>query len=358
MQRVANYGSFLQAWALRRMLEELGAEVSFIDISQGRQLAGHKATGAGIYLRRAAELTTAALTGTLGGKLRNRAFYRAMRARYRDIYYGMLGLDAPAPDRFDLAVIGSDQVFNCLEANPWGFTPQLYGDIGNADRIISYAGSFGDTTVAELRHAGVAGEIADNLARLDAISVRDDNSWQVIKELTGREALRHLDPVLIYDFTSELAGRAVPAKDYIAIYTYAERITDRAEIDAICKFARSRGKRLISLFCHYDWCDESVIPPSPFDVLAWVRDADHVITDTFHGTIFSVITHSNFCTLVRRSNIMRLESLLRDLALEGRRVNTPDNIADILSAPPDYAETDGRIAAQRIRSREYLGEYL
>lgn len=360
MQRVANYGSFLQAWALKRMLAESGAEVSFIDIdvSQGRQLAAHKATGPGIYLRRAAELTAAACRGELGGKLRDRTFYRTMRARYRDIYYDMLGLGTPPPEHLDLAVIGSDQVFNCFEVNPWGFTPQLYGDISNADRIISYAGSFGNATAAALRKAGVADEIAENLARLDAISVRDDNSWRVVKELTGRDALRHLDPVLVYDFSPELAGRTVPAKDYIAVYAYAGRIADPAEIDAIRTFARTHGKRLVSLFCNYDWCDESVIPPTPFDVLAWVRDADHVVTDTFHGTIFSVINHRSFCTLVRPSNSEKLGSLLDWLALGDRRAATPGEIAGTLSSAPDYTETDRRIAAERLRTREYLRSYL
>ncbi len=358
MQRVANYGSFMQAWALKHMLQELGAGVSFIDIVPGRQLAGHKATGFGIYWNRLWELAGALFTGRLGMKMRGRRFYRAMRGRYVNEYYGLLGLDGPAPERYDLAVIGSDQVFNCFERNPWGFTTQLYGDIPQADRIISYAGSFGNATTEKLRHAGVAGQIAENLGKLAAISVRDDNSWRVVEELTGREALRHLDPVLVYDFSRELEGRSPGCADYIVVYSYAERIRDKAEIEAIRAFARRHGKRLVSIFCTYDWCDEAVIPPTPFDVLAWFRDADYIITDTFHGTIFSVITHGRFCTLVRSSNSEKLGSLLGWLALDGRRAHTPADIAAILETEPDYAATDRIIAAEKIRTREYLSDAL
>lgn len=358
MQRVANYGSFMQAWALSRMLTELGADVSFIDITPGRQLPGHNAKGFRLYWNRLWELAGALLTGRLGMKMRGRRFYRAMRAKYVDEYYGLLGLDDPAPERYDLAVIGSDQVFNCFERNPWGFTTQLYGDIPQAGRIVSYAGSFGNATLETLREVGVADEIAENLRKLEAISVRDDNSYELVKALTGREAVRHLDPVLVYDFSRELEGRFPSRKDYIVVYSYAERISDEAEIEAIRAFARRHDKRLISIFSTYDWCDEAVIPDTPFDVLAWFRDADHIITDTFHGTIFSIITHSSFCTLVRDSNSEKLGSLLRWLAVDGRRAASPNRIAGILETPPDYAETDLIIAAEKLRTREYLAASL
>ncbi|MCL2561206.1 MAG: polysaccharide pyruvyl transferase family protein [Rikenellaceae bacterium] len=358
MQRVANYGSFMQAWALRQMLSELGADVSFIDIVPGRQLPGHNAKGFRKHWVRARELAKALLTGELGMKMRGRKFYRAMRARYHDEYYTMLGLNALPPARYDLAVIGSDQVFNCFERNPWGFTTQLYGDIPQAGHIISYAGSFGNATLGDLQRAGVADEIAANLMKLDAISVRDDNSYELVRRLTGREAVKHLDPVLVYDFSRELEGRTSGRSDYIVVYAYAERIRDRAEVEAIRAFARAKGKRLVSIFSAYDWCDESVIPPTPFDVLAWIRDADYVVTDTFHGTIFSAITHRPFCTLVRASNSEKLGSLLRWLALDNRRAATSADIAAVLETPTDYAQTNRIIADEKVRTREYLAAEL
>ncbi len=358
MQRIPNYGSFMQAWALRRVLEELGAAVWFIEPRAGRQMAGHRQKGLAIYVRQAAKLLGAALRGEFWATWRNRGFYRAMRARYRDMYYDMLGMNDPAPAHFDLAVIGSDQVFNPFEEHPYGFTTHFFGDVPEASHAVSYAASFGWATVDMLRRAGIAGEVAEGLEKLEGLSVRDDVSRDIVRELTGREAFVHLDPTLIYDFTPDLEGRTAGERDYIAIYAYAGRIAAREEVDAIRAFARKHNKRLVSLFSYYDWCDESIVPPTPFDVLAWIRDADYVITDTFHGTIFSVITHSNFCTLVRGSNAMRLEPLLRRLGLEGRRVTTSRSIADILAAPHDYTATDRAIAEERIRAREYLKKYV
>ncbi|MDL2320362.1 polysaccharide pyruvyl transferase family protein [Alistipes sp. OttesenSCG-928-B03] len=358
MQRVANYGSFLQAWALRGILTELGAGVSFIDIEAGHPMPGQRSGIVAAYFARLCELTGAAVTGRLGAKLRDRKYHRAMRARFRDEYYAMLGLDAPAPERYDLAVIGSDMVFDCMQAAPWGFTPQLYGDIPEADSVISYAASFGSSTLEGILRAGVVDEIAENLCQLTAVSVRDDNSHDIVRQLTGRDALKHLDPVLVYDFATEMRGCDTRESDYIVVYAYPGRIRNKAEIEAITGYARRSGKRLVSILAAYDWCDEAVTPTTPFDVLAWFRDADCVVTDTFHGTIFSVINHKRFCTLVRSSNTEKLTSLLGWLSLEGQRAATPNDIEGVLSATPDYAPTDAIIENEKIRTREYLATAL
>lgn len=358
MQRVPNYGSFLQAWALKEILRGLGAEVSFIDIVPGRQLPGRRATMPVRYWNRLWELTGALFTGRLGAKMRERTYHRTMRARYITEYYAMLGLDRPAPERYDLAVIGSDQVFNCLERSSWGFTTQLFGDIPQADRVVSYAASFGETTAADLRRAGVADEVATNLLRLAAISVRDDNSREVVRELTGRDAQMHLDPVLVYDFSAETTGLTTGRKDYIVVYSYVGRISDKAEVAAIVGFARSHGKRLVSIFTTYDWCDEAVIPQTPFEVLTWFREADYIVTDTFHGTVFSVVTRSRFCTLVRPSNVKRLTSLLQSLGLRSRIASTPRDIAGVLDAVPDYTAAAETIRREKTRTREYLTDSL
>lgn len=358
MQRVANYGSFLQAWALKQILRGQGADVYFIDITPGRQLTGYEYGGGRAYWKRLIELTGAAFTGRLGSKLRGRKFYRAMRAKYNDEYFAMLDLDRPVPPRFDLAVIGSDQVFNCLEVSPWGFATQLFGDIPQADKTVSYAGSFGNATYDEMRRLGLTAEISENLSKLAAISVRDDNSYKLVLKLTGRQAAKHLDPVLVYDFSKELEGRSSGRKDFIIIYSYPERISNKAEIDAIRAFAKRHDKKLVSILSTYDWCDEAVIPDTPFDVLAYFRDSDYIITDTFHGSVFSIVTGSRFCTLVRDSNSGRLGSLLGWLGLESRIAASSAQIATILETEPDYNETNKIIEAEKIRTTDYLRDAL
>ena len=73
----------------------------------------------------------------------------------------------------DTLVIGSDEVFNCLQPYPVGYSKQLFGDGYAHSKIVSYAASFGSTRYEDLVDTGIAHEIKTMLSRFAAISVRD-----------------------------------------------------------------------------------------------------------------------------------------------------------------------------------------
>lgn len=325
MQRVINYGSFLQAYALKQLLLQNGAdEVYFIDIEKGRELPGFEYSKSQSKWYKLKRLLQIIFTGLLFQKIRDRKFTKRLKKSIEDCF-PILELDKPAPKEFDLVVIGSDEVFNCCQPAPWGYTLQLYGRVLNAKKVISYAGSFGHTRYEQLVQLGIDKEIGETMKTMAAISVRDQNSYDIVEKLTGIKAEMHLDPVLIYGYEKEIAERKVsyPGK-YMVIYSYQGRINDKMEIKEITSFAKEHKLKLISIFCRYDWCDEAIIPETPFDVLGWFKGAEYVVTDTFHGTIFSIITGRKFVTLVRKkatvTNEEKVSSLLRQLGVEERCV--------------------------------------
>lgn len=325
MQRVLNYGSFLQAYALKQLLLQNGAdEVYFIDIEKGRELPGFEYSKNQSKWHKLKRLLQIIFTGLLFQKIRDREFTKKLKKSIEDCF-PILELDKAAPKEFDLVVIGSDEVFNCCQPAPWGYTLQLYGRVLNAKKVISYAGSFGHTRYEQLVQLGIDKEIGETMKTMAAISVRDQNSYDIVEKLTGIKAEMHLDPVLIYGYEKEIAERKVsyPGK-YMVIYSYQGRINDKMEIKEITSFAKEHKLKLISIFCRYDWCDEAIIPETPFDVLGWFKGAEYVVTDTFHGTIFSIITGKRFVTLVRKTgritNGEKISSLLRQLRLEERCV--------------------------------------
>ena len=278
--------------------------------------------------------------------------------------FPILELDKPAPKEFDLVVIGSDEVFNCCQPAPWGYTLQLYGRVLNAKKVISYAGSFGHTRYEQLVQLGIDKEIGETMKTMAAISVRDQNSYDIVEKLTGIKAEIHLDPVLIYGYEKEIAERKVsyPEK-YMVVYSYQGRIKDRREIKEITSFAKEQKLKLISIFCRYDWCDEAIIPATPFDVLGWFKGAEYVVTDTFHGTIFSVITGRRFVTLVRKTgrvtNGEKISSLLRQLRLEGRCVEIDKNALNSkLAGDVNRQRVDKILADNRNYSQIYLTDAL
>ena len=356
MQKIKNCGSFMQSYALKKMLEQQGVEkVYFINICPGVQLPGFVPDPPVSFLHK---VTNAVIDRDVINKIKRYLFYKFKSNRFCNKYFPMLGLDDICPDHLDMAVIGSDEVFNCCQPSSWGFTTQLYGNIPQAKKVISYAASFGHTTYEQIQNLGIAEEIGKWLKTQTKISVRDDNSFDIVKKLIQQEPQIHLDPALIYDFSKEINQcKELNIKNYILIYAYPNRINEE-EMKEIVSFARKNGKRLVSLINYYPWCDNSIIPSSPFKVLKWFQGADYVVTDTFHGTIFSVITKRKFCSLIRHTNIQKMTSLLHTLSLTEQGATNPQEIEKILQQEIHYDLVQSVIEQKRKESYKYLNDAI
>ena len=236
-----------------------------------------------------------------------------------------------------------------------GYSRQLFGKNHRAKRLLSYAASFGSTTMNKLEGYGVLDEVGQYLKRFDYLSVRDENSAMIVRSLCGSSPEQHIDPVLLYHFP-EVEQIHVPQKDYIIVYAYAGRISEM-EAAAIRAFAQKEGKQLISLGFQQPFCDACVLA-SPLEVLAYVKHADYVITDTFHGTVFSIKYQVPFATLVRDSNRQKLEDLLIRFGLKNRCITTLDTMEDILRIPLECESVLGLLEGYRASAMSYLKNSL
>ena len=108
----------------------------------------------------------------------------------------------------------------------------------------------------------------------------------------------------------------------VILYAYAGRISNE-EADWIAAYAKKKNLKVYAIG-GIQKCADRFVDCSPFEVLAYFRNAEEVITDTFHGSIFSVITHRPFTTLIRKSvgnsygNEEKLSDLLERLDLADR----------------------------------------
>ena len=357
MQRVINYGSFLQAYALKQLLKENGAgEVYFVDIIPGRILVENPLANKYRWERYIKKLAQLAKSGHLVSGLKTFYYNRRLDKSIKSSW-PILGLDKEFSPPLDLLIIGSDEVFNCTQGVYWGYTTQLFGDISVdiAHKVCSYAGSFGYTDLEKLRIYNIDTEIAQNLNKLSSISVRDENSASIVKTLTDKTPFINIDPVLAYGYNDEIGSfkkRPIP-ESYLIVYSYQDRIKDISEINAIKNFAKKNELKIICIFCRTDWCDVAVIPTNPIEVLRWFKFADSIITDTFHGSIFSIITKSKFASLIRDSNKNKLHYLLKSLKLEDREASYT-SLDNVLSSPPNYADTLYILNQQREWTNQYL----
>jgi Polysaccharide pyruvyl transferase len=365
MQRIYNYGSSLQAYGLRRLIESVdpSAEVSFVDYVPGQVLvADPAATTPASPLRRTVSKVRA--YGSVPVSLPDKLRFLNHKRSYGRRNFPLLGISSTPNHDLDLdvQVIGSDEVFNCVQSNTnVGYSRDLFGHGSPARRVVSYAGSFGNTTLAKISDAGIADDLRSDFARFAHISVRDRNSAEVVEALTGRAPTLNVDPVLAYEYMAREpripAGRQ-SERPYVIVYGYAGRL-DHRENELLREYAHARGAEILCFGGVQECCDRFV-DCDPFELLAYFRDAEAVVTDTFHGTIFALVNHRPFATIIRRSsghgygNEEKLGFLLELFGLSSQRVDDLAEVGDILSHPIDWDAVDRVLEAERERTRDYL----
>lgn len=359
MQRIFNYGSFLQAYALKQMIRELGCEVQFVDYHPGECLISPDGR-MGVMRKISKVIEVFKYKAPIKEKIR----FIKYKKNYAKNYYPFLEIDEHmnyAP-QIDVLVIGSDEVFNCVQNNSnVGFSPELFGVGSNAKKIISYAASFGNTTLEKLEQYKVKDKIAKWLNDFFAISVRDTNSIRIIRELTSETPEYNIDPVLAYDFIGKCkeVPHKVPESKYMILYGYSGRFNED-ECRAVSAFADKQGLEIFCIGGVQNCCDK-FIDCSPFEVIAYFLHAEAVVTDTFHGTILSVIAHRNFVSFVRSSgygNVEKLTDLLDRLHLNDRIVCDMSELDSMLTKPIKYDKVDFIIKNERDRTYDYLKQQL
>lgn len=255
----------------------------------------------------------------------------------------------------DAVVIGADEVYSI----PVGVNTMMYGYGMLTKNIIAYAPSFGETDMALLKEHNVDTLIGNGLKQFVALSARDDHTLELTKELSGREPTMVCDPVILYHFDKLHSPIKAISKPYIAIYSYDRNMIDEREIAAIKEFAKGRGLLTVSVGNYHKWCDKN-ITCNCLEWLEYMRQADVVITDTFHGVVVSTILHKEIAVLKRSININKITALLSSLCMESRMMNelSLSELERVFSTKTDYPRVDAALSDMRKSSVEYLKNAL
>lgn len=359
MQRVINYGSFLQAFGVQSLLRELGHETAFVDIKPGyqydfgidmRDRIGYKGyTG----LKRLRAVLDKYFVKRCIGQVYQKCLVKLLRQKQRE----QLGMgEAYVTDMpCDTLVIGSDEVFNCTAHSGWGVSTQLLGDYPQAGKVITYAASCGHTK-AEMLPREVQEDVSAALGKISAFSVRDENTFRFVRTLTGSEPEFYLDPVLVADFEPHRREYRF-GHPYILVYAYTNRINLPEEIAAIKAFAKKRNLKTVSVGGFQCWCDRNLLvePLQIFDVFA---GAEYVVTDTFHGSVIAAKMNRPFASIVRDNNRNKLGDLILRLGMENRQVKDISELEQVLTREVDFTQMNEMLKAERIRTLNYLRDNI
>ena len=137
------------------------------------------------------------------------------------------------------------------------------------------------------------------------------------------------------------------------VYAYGNRINDESEIEAIKKYAKKRNLEILCVGMQQRWCHHN-IAANAFELLGYVKNAECIVTDTFHGTVFSIKYNKKFVSLIRESNQQKLGGLLRQFGLYDRAVFDMSTLGSMIDKAIDYKKVNLIIQNEQEKSKEYL----
>ncbi len=381
MQRVKNHGSFLQAYSLYNVIKkECGADVEFVDFSTQNGIVDN-CTGGYRALKKSpikygVSRVCAGLAHIPGiGKIFLKSkrihswsntmnYYNLYAKRYDKEFLSRLPISNKTLGESDVEflVIGSDEVFNYKTNNAVGYSDELFGANSPTDNIISFAACFGCTSIEDIKDEPTKSKLAGYLDRFKAISVRDKNSLENVKYLLGdnKKAEYHLDPVFHYSFEKELP-RTKRKKPYIVVYGY-DGLKENHRIN-INKYAKKHGLDIVCLHGYQGDFGEYV-NATPFEVLSYIKNAECVVTSTFHGCVFSIKYNKQFLVLhsgllkAEYNNNHKLSDLLDRMKLNDRAVANFDEIEIKMNQPIDFSFANEYINESTKNGVEYLKQHI
>jgi hypothetical protein len=247
--------------------------------------------------------------------------------------------------KYDTIIIGSDIVWNC-EWDFLGKDPIYFGEKIENKRLIAYAPSCG---AADINN--IPSFVKSGLPKFSEISVRDENTANMVSNILGWKPPIVADPTFIYDFpildTKDVINIASP---YLLVYAYSLR---EIEIESALKFAKDNGLKTISVAYFNSWCDENHINVGPFEWLAYFQNAQYVLTSTFHGTIFSIKCKKCFITSNNEQISKKVLSLLKSVKLTHRLIYDED-FTSILKEEINYTAVESLLSPFISMSKEFL----
>ena len=261
-------------------------------------------------------------------------------------------LDDPAGmESCDLIVVGSDEVWNLR--HPWYAGCRLFfGEGLRAPRAVSYAASFGNYDAAD----GLAPDWAERLRGFSDLSVRDENSRELVWRAVGRDPALVLDPCLQFDLAAA-SDADDEGSDYAVVYGHSFPANFAREARA---WASSRGVRLVSVGYHNAWADEQRVDAGPEAFARMIANARAVATNFFHGCVFALANRKPFVCAASAYRSNKVQALMAMMGAQPRLVGEgtePEALRALMDRPLDAAIAD-RIRLLRQRSHSYLDAVL
>lgn len=336
-----NIGAMMQTYATCRALKELEHEVVIVDVRQPEPRAHgiKKLIVDVIYFKRDMDVDRF-----------KRNFYPLLTRRYYSVEE--LRNDPPI---VDCLVVGSDQTWNPDISKEMAMA--YYLDFGpNSVKRISYASSFGLNEWP--KDSPITANVQAALDHFCCLSVRESSGIEILEKQFGKQGKVVVDPTMLFSDYEELTGK-IPQRNEVVCYKL-NRTPEFYENIGVVKKKTGISLRLLNNSFPVKGL-RYTYPPSVSEWIRRIGGAKMVVTDSFHGTVFSLLYKRNFVAIKNHNGKdSRILDLLESVGLKNRAFDSVSSLNnnDSWLEPINYSGVSDKIEKMREHSWDYLRSAL
>ena len=356
LHRVRNYGSSLQTLATQTYLEQKGCTAEIIDYYPERYTSFgllKRLKNKSEKLRKNPILLFGARCVISVSYIKKKLVFDSFLKRYIKLtpktYRTEAELLADVP-KADAYCTGSDQVWNSYW-NEGVDRPLYLSFVPESAFRFSYAASIGTSKLSEEEKA----EVKPLISKYQYISVRENNGVDILEDAGIPGAVQMLDPTLLFPSSvwNKYTSDKFSKKKYVVTYNLHH---DKKIDEYAGRIAAEKNLKVynISYNLHdiirkgtLKWC------PTVEEYLGLIRDAQYVVTDSFHATVFSLLFHTDFMVIYPEKASSRLRSILSLVGLEQRGCDDMPSPA-LADEAIDFSQTDAVLAQERTKTESYM----
>ena len=340
--RAENYGAVLQCYALKKYLTKFYQNVTIVNYASKADRIGYNILYNGLlynhrYLHYLIYLLKLPLF--LNKKiLRKKLFQNFINTHLCPL--------SSTSDYFDCLIYGSDQILIHYGKYFGGYDNVYWGDLLNSSKKIMYAASMG------IIKSGTNDYITNHLKNFTSIAVREKKLADFLSQFTDKPIEVVVDPTLLLDIDDWndfcIKERIVKEK-YILVYNLnkiniVDKIADELSHQNRIKIINIYGNPRM----YEDVYSKSTY--SPIEFVTLFRDAEYVVTSSFHGTVFSLIFKKQFY-VSQKNNVDRVLNILEHCDLQSRFIHS---FKDFKNVHCSYDNMDNKMKELRLLSENYL----
>lgn len=349
-----NYGSCLQAYALQKKIEEMHNDCYILNLRLPIQKEIYNVFTKRISLKYFLKNLYVLFFIHKDRKMKHEKFEDFI-AKDMKLSEEVNTIDefTKIADSYDCVIAGSDQIW-CLGIAEFT-NAYLLANIHS--KKVAYAVSCGDSKVSDF-----SSQQKEYIKEIDDISVRDEAAAELVMNVTGERPKIVLDPTMLYDseFYDNLCGSERLIKEkYIYLYTIGN---SKELLEIAKKLSKKTGLPVyISNVSgtHYMFGTKKKIATGPREFLNHIRNAEYIITSSFHGTVFSILYEKQFWTF-EAENDARKKELLGQMDMLDRGINLEncENKFDEFISEEKYRIAKNNLLRLREKSIEFLHNAL